>query len=78
VTTKSDHNLDLRGIACPMNFVKTRLFLDKMQSGETVTVILDDGEPIESVSASVKAEGHSVMRQEQANDASWSLTIIKA
>ncbi len=72
------HNLDLRGVACPMNFVKTRLYLDKMQSGETVTVILDDGEPVESVSQSVKAEGHRVLDQVQSGDSSWTLTIIKA
>lgn len=78
MTTEAVHNLDLRGVACPMNFVKTRLYLDKMQSGETVTVVLDDGEPVESVFQSIKAEGHTVERHEQANDSSWTLTIIKA
>lgn len=52
--------LDLRGVACPMNFVKTQLFLDKMSSGEKVEVLLDQGEPFESVSKSVVQEGHVV------------------
>lgn len=78
MTTGAVHNLNLRGVACPMNFVKTRLYLDKMQSGETVTVVLDDGEPFESVSQSVKAEGHTVSSQKQSEDSSWTLTIIKA
>ena len=56
-----DHFLDLRGVACPMNFVKTRLYLDKIDSGELLTLYLDDGEPLESVSSSVCAEGHEIV-----------------
>ncbi|MDP3509555.1 MAG: sulfurtransferase TusA family protein [Candidatus Melainabacteria bacterium] len=52
--------LDLRGVACPMNFVKTRLKLDKMATGELLEVLLDSGEPIESVSSSVLSEGHLI------------------
>lgn len=52
--------LDLRGVACPMNFVKTRLKLDKMSTGERLEVLLDDGEPIESVTSSVLSEGHLI------------------
>ena len=60
MTDKSDFHLDLRGVGCPMNFVKTRLLLDKLSAGQTVTVLLDEGEPVESVSSSVTAEGHSI------------------
>jgi tRNA 2-thiouridine synthesizing protein A len=52
--------LDLRGVACPMNFVKTRLKLDKMATGELLEVLLDSGEPIESVTSSVISEGHLI------------------
>mgnify|MGYP003421484451 CR=1 FL=1 len=52
--------LDLRGVACPMNFVKTRLKLDKMVTGELLEVLLDGGEPIERVSSSVLSEGHLI------------------
>ena len=52
--------LDLRGVACPMNFVKTKLFLDKLPAGDSVTVFLDEGEPVESVSSSISAEGHHI------------------
>ncbi|MFA6212626.1 MAG: sulfurtransferase TusA family protein [Candidatus Obscuribacterales bacterium] len=54
------HKLDLRGVACPINFVKTRLKLDKMVTGEVVEVLLDGGEPIESVTSSVLSEGHLI------------------
>ena len=54
------HNLDLRGVMCPMNFVKTRLFLDKLMAGDLLMVLLDAGEPVESVSQSIVAEGHTL------------------
>jgi sulfite reductase (ferredoxin) len=54
------YQLDLRGVACPMNFVKTKLRLDKLAGGELLEVLLDQGEPYESVSESVQAEGHTI------------------
>jgi TusA-related sulfurtransferase len=62
---KPDFELDYRGLPCPMNFVKTKLFLDKMGVGQMVRVLLDAGEPVESVSASVVAEGHEILENVQ-------------
>jgi sulfite reductase (ferredoxin) len=74
---ENEHELDLRGVACPMNFVKTRLFLDKVAAGDVLNVLLDDGEPIESVSASVGAEGHLVERQVKCPEGHYLLSIRK-
>jgi TusA-related sulfurtransferase len=75
----NDQNkLDLRGVACPMNFVKTRLFLDKMQKGEKLLVLLDAGEPVESVSNSVQAEGHAVLLCELEEAGHYRVLIQKA
>ena len=56
--------LDLRGVICPYNFVKTKLKLDTMRPGEVLAVILDDGEPIRNVPQSVENEGHTILNQE--------------
>ena len=71
------HHLDLRGVACPMNFVKTKLFLDKLQSGEIVTVLLDAGEPVESVSASAQQEGHRLLESVAEAEGHHKITICK-
>lgn len=68
--------LDLLGVACPMNFVRTKLKLDDMQAGEELIVFLDDGEAIESVSKSVVQEGHQIKSQEKHQDG-WKLTITR-
>ena len=47
VTENSEIPLfDLSGVACPINFVKIKVRLSKMEIAEKLKVILDDGEPI--------------------------------
>ena len=55
--------LDLRGVICPYNFVKTKLKLESLQKGDQLTVLLDEGEPIRNVPQSVINEGHQVIQQ---------------
>lgn len=55
-----DAQLDLRGTPCPINFVRTKLFLEKMQPGGLLEVWLDPGEPIEQVPDSLTMAGYQV------------------
>lgn len=55
---------DLRGVACPMNYVKTKLKLEMMDAGEHLEVWLDAGEPIQNVPLSLKNDGHKLLLQE--------------
>ena len=64
-----DDKIDLRGVLCPINFVKTKLKLEMMDSGQILEVILDDGEPIRSVPRSVKEEGHKIVKVENMENA---------
>ncbi len=56
--------IDLRGVICPYNFVKTKLKLEGMLHGDVLAVILDEGDPIRNVPHSIRNEGHAVLRQE--------------
>ena len=62
----ADVELDLRGVICPYNFVKTKLKLETMAPGQVLLVHLDDGDPIRNVPRSVSNEGHDVLSQERA------------
>ena len=57
--------LDLKGVICPYNFVKTKLKLESMQADEILAVILDDGEPIRNVPSSIENEGHTILSREK-------------
>ena len=67
---------DFRGVACPMNFVKTKIELASMKSGELLEILLDDGTPIKNVPGSVRNEGHHILEEKQ-NENFWSVLIRK-
>ena len=55
---------DLRGVMCPMNYVKTKLKLEMMDQGEQLEVWLDAGDPIKNVPVSLRNDGHKILIQE--------------
>ncbi len=55
-----DVELDLRGTPCPLNFVRTKLQLQRMQPGQVLEVLLDAGEPIEQVPDSLTMAGYEI------------------
>ncbi len=69
---------DLRGVGCPMNLVKTKVAFSKMESGQILGLVLDNGPPINNVPGSVLREGHEVLSKEQLDDGAWSVLIRKA
>ena len=68
--------IDLRGVACPMNFVRTKIGLSQLKSEEVMEVWLDDGEPMENVPGSVRDEGHTILEQKKVGNY-WSVVIKK-
>ncbi len=62
----------------PMNLVKTKVAFSKMQSGQILGLVLDNGPPINNVPRSVIREGHEILLQEQLDDGAWSVLIRKA
>jgi sulfite reductase (ferredoxin) len=67
---------DLRGVACPMNFVKAKIVLDGMKAGQRLSILLDEGAPIQNVPRSIRSEGHKVLEQTKRGD-HWFVLIEK-
>lgn len=63
-----DASLDLRGTPCPINFVRTKLQLEKMPMGAVLEVWLDGGEPVEQVPDSLRMEGHVIESLQDCTD----------
>lgn len=68
--------VDLTGVSCPMNFVKTKVALESIEAGEILEVILDEGDAILNVPRSVKEEGHQVLKVTP-NDTIFNVLIKK-
>ncbi len=61
VTERADYFLDITADVCPLTFVKTKLLIEEMSSGQTATIRLNTGEPLENVPRAVEEHGHSVL-----------------
>jgi tRNA 2-thiouridine synthesizing protein A len=72
-----DGSLNLKGIICPINFVKTKLKLEELDDGQNLEVLIDDGEPMQNVPRSIKEEGHKIIRVQKSPDGSFKLLVKK-
>jgi molybdopterin/thiamine biosynthesis adenylyltransferase len=72
-----DTRIDIVGTGCPMNLVHAKVELARMDSGQILEIILDDGAPVRNVSRSIQEEGHELLQQNQLNDGTWSVVVRK-
>ncbi|MGI4943968.1 MAG: sulfurtransferase TusA family protein [Janthinobacterium lividum] len=73
-----DCTLDITRETCPMTFVRTRLALDRLQSGQTLLVLLRGEEPRLRVPPTVEALGHVVLAQDTEADGTTRLLLRRA
>ena len=64
----NNHVIDLRGVGCPLNFVKAKLELEKLETGAILGVLLDEGEPVRNVPASFADQGQEVLEVKNSGD----------
>jgi len=74
----ANHVLDITRDVCPLTFVKTKLLLERMVSGETAEIRLKGAEPLENVPRSVREHGHEVLSlAPDADGDSYTLAVRK-
>ena len=66
-----NYQLDITQEHCPMTFVRTKLKLAQMAKGDTLEVLLSEGEPLNNVPRSAAEQGFKVLWREQLTV--WSL-----
>jgi TusA-related sulfurtransferase len=55
------YKLDITKEHCPMTFVKTKLQLEKLNTGDRLEVLLTEGEPLENVPKSSVEQGYKLI-----------------
>lgn len=73
----ADKSINLVGTGCPMNLVYAKVELAKLDTGQVLEIILDDGAPVRNVSRSVQNEGHELISKEQLADGNWAVVVRK-
>ncbi|WP_417840572.1 sulfurtransferase TusA family protein [Terasakiella sp.] len=73
-----DESIDITSDTCPMTFVKTKLKIEKMKSGQILEVLLNEGEPLKNVPLSTEELGHKVLNiTPQSDQKTYKLLIQK-
>jgi tRNA 2-thiouridine synthesizing protein A len=76
--TEELEELDLRGEVCPYTFVKTKLRLEELDSGQDLTILLDDSAATANVSKSLQSEGHEILDLKAVSGGVWQIVVKKA
>lgn len=74
---ESGHLLDLKGVACPFNYVKAKLYMEPLDKGTVITLILDEGEPIKNVPVSLKNDGHEILEMTKIDESHYKVVVKK-
>ena len=61
INSDVDFFIDITSEVCPLTFVKTKLLIERMATGQTAEVRLKGREPLENVPRSVTDHGHAVL-----------------
>ncbi len=69
--------VDITDVVCPVTFVKVKVALEELESGETLEVRLNGGEPIQNVPRSLKDEGHRITDVSGRDDGTFTLVVVK-
>ena len=71
------HVLDITKEHCPMTFVKTKIELSRLQPGDTLEVLLAEGEPLDNVPRNAREQGYNVISVEHVEGTTHRVTIRK-
>jgi tRNA 2-thiouridine synthesizing protein A len=74
---KPDFEFDLKGEVCPYTFVKSKLALEMLDSGQVLQVTVDNDESATNVPKSLTNEGNTVLGVEKVNGQDWMITVKK-
>ena len=72
-----DVQLDITDESCPMTFVRTKLCLERLASGQILRVRLRDGEPLTNVPRAVADHGHEILALTRISGDIYELVIEK-
>ncbi len=73
----ANHTLDITKEHCPMTFVRTKLKLAQIAKGDTLEVLLSEGEPLDNVPRSAQEQGYEVLSVEHVEGTTHKVTIRK-
>ena len=75
--TKTHKRIDIRGEICPYTFIKSKLAIEELDSGQILEVIVNHLPAVENVPRSMENEGHEIVSVEQETPTDWKIVVKK-
>lgn len=72
-----DREMNLKGEVCPYTFVRSKLAIEEMESGQVLRVILDHLPAVSNVPKSLSLEGDEILGVRRLNGTDWEVVIRK-
>jgi TusA-related sulfurtransferase len=69
--------LDITKEHCPMTFVRTKLELEKLRTGDRFEVLLHEGEPLSNVPKAAAEQGYKVIETVLVSGKTYKVVIEK-
>ena len=67
----------MRGEVCPYTFVKSKLALEQLETGEVLRVIVDNPRSADDVPRSLAGEGNEVLEVTPLTGHEWAIVVRK-
>jgi len=67
--------LDLQSDVCPYTFVKSKMAVEALSSGQEILILLGNSESASNVPRSLDAEGHEILGVEKVGKAIWQVRV---
>jgi len=74
---KISKSINIKGEVCPFTFVRSKLAIEKIKSGEVLGIILNHEPAVENIPRSMDNEGHEVLEVKKINNSDWKILIKK-
>lgn len=70
-------SVDITDVVCPVTFVKMKVALEELDTGDVLSVRLADGEPLQNVPRSCKEQGHQALKLSDNGDGTYTMLVRK-
>lgn len=74
---KYDASVDITDVVCPITFVKAKVAIEGLESGQYLQLRINEGEAMNNVPRSMKDEGHRVAGVSSNEDGTFTVLVEK-
>ncbi|WP_425801359.1 sulfurtransferase TusA family protein [Desulfitobacterium sp. Sab5] len=77
MSIKPDDSIDITNVVCPITFVKVKVAMEELETGEILEIRMNSGEPIQNVPRSLTEENHIILGVINNQDETYTVYVEK-